>query len=86
MRRPLTLCSLLLLPLTACDPDVALKLAEHAETAPTPVPPVDGADPCGTYCETYRDICGSEYYAYADYDECETLCAYAYQSILGLTL
>ena len=75
MRHVLPLCSLLLLPLAACDPEVALGLAEHVEASPIPVPPTT-SDPCGTYCEAYRDVCGSEYFAYADDDECETLCGY----------
>lgn len=76
MRRALTLCSLLLLPLAGCDPELALGLAEHVETTPTPEPPITGTDPCGPYCEAYRDVCGSEYFAYESYDECEALCAY----------
>jgi hypothetical protein len=78
MRRALTLCSLLLLPLAGCDPDAAVGLAQHGVDRPIPQPPVGedlAEDPCSAYCEEYRDLCG-EHFTYASPGECEELCPY----------
>ncbi|MCR9164159.1 MAG: hypothetical protein ACE37F_24510 [Nannocystaceae bacterium] len=78
MRRALTLCSLLLLPLPGCDPDVAVDLAQHAKARPTPEPPAGGdlgADLCASYCDEYRDLC-SDQFTYASTSECAALCSY----------
>ncbi len=74
MKRALTLCSLLMLPLAGCDADVAFDLAEGATQKPTAQPPT--ADPCDTYCSSFRETCGGAYFGYASYDECEQLCPY----------
>ncbi|MGH1347347.1 MAG: hypothetical protein ACRBN8_37645 [Nannocystales bacterium] len=77
MMRALTLCSLLLLPMSACD-DAAFDLVESAER-PSPIPdPPDASvlDTCELYCSEYRVACGSEHFGYASLSECESLCGY----------
>jgi hypothetical protein len=78
MRRALTLCSLLLLPLAGCDPDAAVGLAQHGKSLPVPDPPEAGdmgEDLCMSYCDEYRDLCGDDF-TYASNGECAALCGY----------
>mgnify|MGYP000492083927 CR=1 FL=1 len=80
MKRVLSLCSLLLLPLAGCDVDTALDVAQAAGEPAIPDPPTPGTpgsdDPCADYCGEYLATCGSEYFGYLSYDECEELCPY----------
>lgn len=76
MTRALTLCSLLLLPLSACD-DAAFDLVESADR-PSAIPdPPDAPlpDTCEVYCGEYRVACES-HFGYASVSECEALCGY----------
>lgn len=77
MTRALTLCSLLLLPLSACD-DAAFDLVETADRPPAiPDPPsASSHDGCELYCSDYLSICGSEYFGYSSVSACEALCGY----------
>jgi len=77
MTRALTLCSLLLLPMSACD-DAALDLVESADRpSAIPDPPdVPVVERCELYCADYRDTCGSENFGYGSLSECEALCGY----------
>ncbi|MBV1858443.1 MAG: hypothetical protein KUG77_08520 [Nannocystaceae bacterium] len=73
MMRALTLCSLLLLPLSACD-DTAFDLVQTADRPAIPDPPdVEG---CQFYCSDYRAACENEQFGYASVAECETVCGY----------
>ena len=76
MKRALTLCSLLLLPTSACD-DAAFDLVESADR-PSAIPdPPDALvlEGCELYCADYRVTCESDF-GYASVSECEALCGY----------
>lgn len=77
MMRALTLCSLLLLPLSACD-DAALGLVDAADQpAAVPDPPeLAPVEKCEAYCSDYLSDCGAAEFGYASISECETLCGY----------
>ncbi len=77
MMRALTLCSLLLLPMTACD-DTAFELVEAAGgPAGIPDPPdVAPLDKCGEYCAQYLGECGVEGFGYTSVSHCESVCGY----------
>lgn len=77
MTRALTLCSLLLLPLSACD-DAAYDLVESADR-PSAIPDPPAAplpEVCELYCSEHRDTCGSVDFGYASVPDCEALCGY----------
>ncbi len=80
MKYALSLCSLLVLAASGCDPSVPLfELAEHPEARPSAKS--DGGtetseDLCAVYCGAYEAQCGDGSFPYASYDECETLCPY----------
>jgi len=76
MMRALTLCSLLLLPMSACD-DAAFNLVESADRpSAIPDPPDAPLVPtCEFYCADYRLACDS-HFGYASVSECEALCGY----------
>ena len=75
--RALPLCSLLLLPLSACD-EAAFDLVETADR-PSAIPDPPGAsvlESCALYCADYLSVCGSDQFSYGSVSECETLCGY----------
>lgn len=77
MTRALTLCSLLLFPLSACD-DAAYDLVETADR-PAPIPdPPDATilEGCELYCSDYFAACGGDNFGYSSMMECEDLCGY----------
>jgi hypothetical protein len=78
MKRAISLCSLLLLPLLGCDSALTPTALDLAQDVSRPdADPLEAPDDyCASYCGDYTSICSNGYFTYDTLDDCEALCPY----------